>query len=101
PHGVNLGRYLKAHMPARIFAPGKIVAYSNYSAGLAGYIVQRVSGEPLDTYHSTFTQPLPATLAPLLAKGYVSVSDGKPKPFELVNPSAAGAMPASALDMAN
>jgi len=113
PDGVNLGRYLKAHMPARIFAPGKIVAYSNYSAGLAGYIVQRVSGEPLDTYiqrhilapldmrHSTFTQPLPATLAPLLAKGYVSVSDGKPKPFELVNPAPAGAMTASALDMAN
>ena len=113
PAGVNLGRYLKAHIPARIFPPGKIVAYSNYSAGLAGYIVERVAREPLDEYiqqhilapldmrHSTFTQPLPKNLAPLLAKGYVSASDGKPQPFELVNPAPAGAMTASALDMAN
>jgi len=113
PAGVDLGRYLKAHIPARIFPPGRIVAYSNYGAGLAGYIVERASGQPLDAYiqrhilapldmrHSTFTQPLPANLAPLLAKGYVSASDGKPKPFELVNPAPAGAMTASALDMAN
>ncbi|HKU80404.1 MAG TPA: serine hydrolase domain-containing protein, partial [Rhodanobacteraceae bacterium] len=78
-----------------------------------GYIVERVSGQPLDAYiqehilapldmrHSTFAQPLPANLAPLLAKGYVSASDGKPKPFELVNPAPAGAMTASALDMAH
>ena len=113
PAGVDLGRYLKQHIPSRIFPPGKIVAYSNYGAGLAGYIVERVSGQPLDAYirehilapldmrHSTFTQPLPANLAPLLAKGYVSASDGMPKPFELVNPAPAGAMTASALDMAN
>jgi CubicO group peptidase (beta-lactamase class C family) len=113
PAGVDLGRYLKAHMPARIFPPGRIVAYSNYSAGLAGYIVERVAGEPLDEYirrhilrpldmhHSTFKQPLPNNLAPLLAKGYVTASDGKPHPFELVNPAPAGAMTASALDMAN
>jgi CubicO group peptidase (beta-lactamase class C family) len=113
PDGVNLGQYLKAHIPARIFPPGKIVAYSNYSAGVAGYIVQRVSGQPLDEYiqrhilapldmqHSTFAQPLPANLAPLLAKGYTTASDGTPRPFELVNPSPAGAMTSSVLDMAN
>ena len=113
PEGVNLEHYLKAHIPARIFPPGKIVAYSNYGAGLAGYVVQRVSGQPLDEYiqrhilapldmqHSTFTQPLPGKLAPLLAKGYVSASDGKPKSFELVNPAPAGAMTASPLDMAH
>src|SRR5579884_2450492 len=43
---VNLERYLKTHLPARIFPPGEIVAYSNYGCGLAGYIVQRISGEP-------------------------------------------------------
>ncbi|MGH8146410.1 MAG: serine hydrolase domain-containing protein [Rhodanobacteraceae bacterium] len=113
PAGVNLGKYLKAHVPARIFPPGKIVAYSNYGAGLAGYIVQRVSGEPfaeyikqhilqpLDMRHSTFVQPLPAKLAPLLAKGYPSVPNGQPQPFELVNPAPAGAMTSSAMDMAN
>ena len=113
PAGVNLGKYLKAHVPARIFLPGRIVAYSNYGEGLAGYIVQRVSGEPFDEYvrrhilapldmrHSTFAQPLPARLAPLLAKGYTAASSGQPQPFELANPAPAGAMTASALDMAN
>ena len=113
PAGTNLEQYLKAHIPARIFPPGKVVAYSNYGAGLAGYIVQRVSGEPFDDYiqrhilepldmqHSTFAQPPPADLAPLLAKGYASASDGAAKPFELANPAPAGAMTSSALDMAN
>ena len=50
---------------------------------LAGYIVQRVSGEPFDDYieqhifeplgmaHSTFRQPLPANLKPLMSEGYM------------------------------
>ncbi len=109
---VNLGRYLKTHVPARIFPPGKIVAYSNYGAGLAGYIVQRVSGEPFADYvrqhifaplgmrHSSFAQPLPPALAPLMAKGYKSASDARPQPFELVDPAPAGAMSTTALDMA-
>src|SRR5215468_8267612 len=41
---------LKAWVPARVFAPGTTPAYSNYGASLAGYIVQRVSGEPFDAY---------------------------------------------------
>ncbi|MEO6925667.1 MAG: serine hydrolase domain-containing protein [Rhodanobacter sp.] len=112
PADVNLEKYLKSHIPARIFSPGDIVAYSNYGCGLAGYIVQRVSGEPFDEYikthifdpldmqHSSFAQPLPANLAPLMAKGYKSVSDGKPQPFEAVDPAPAGAMSSSATDMA-
>ena len=67
---------LKAAIPARIFPPGEVPAYSNYGASLAGYIVQRVSGEPFDKYvdkhifaplgmkHSTFAQPLPGQVAP-------------------------------------
>lgn len=110
---VNLEKYLKSHLPARIFAPGTIVAYSNYGCGLAGYIVQRVSGEPFADYikqhifdplqmtHSSFAQPLPPALAPLLSKGYESASDGKPRPFEAVDPAPAGALSSSATDMAN
>lgn len=110
--GVDLEKYLKSHIPARIYPPGEIVAYSNYGCGLAGYIVQRVSGErfdeyikkhifdPLDMQHSSFAQPLPANLAPLMAKGYESVSDGKPHSFEAVDPAPAGAMSSSATDMA-
>jgi hypothetical protein len=63
--------------------------------------IQRHILEPLDMRHSTFAQPLPASLAPLLAKGYASASDADAKPFELANPAPAGAMTSSALDMAN
>src|SRR5579862_4357228 len=41
---------LKAWVPVRVFAPGTTPAYSNYGASLAGYIVQRLSGEPFDEY---------------------------------------------------
>jgi CubicO group peptidase (beta-lactamase class C family) len=109
---VNLERYLKSHVPARIFPPGETVAYSNYGCGLAGYIVQRVSGErfedyvqrhlfqPLNMIHSSFDQPLPAALAPLMSKGYKTASDGEPQPFEFVDPPPAGALSSSAVDMA-
>ncbi|TCV97776.1 CubicO group peptidase (beta-lactamase class C family) [Luteibacter rhizovicinus] len=109
---VNLERYLKDHIPARIFPAGEFVAYSNYGCGLAGYIVQRISGEryedyiaqhifqPLGMKHSTFAQPLPASLAPLMSKAYKMASDGKPQPFEAVDPAPAGAMSTTAQDMA-
>jgi CubicO group peptidase (beta-lactamase class C family) len=110
---VNLEKYLKTHLPVRIFPPGEVVAYSNYGCGLAGYIVQRQSGErfedyiqkhifqPLDMVHSSFDQPLPASLAPLLSKGYKTASDGVPQPFEFVDPAPAGALSSSAIDMAH
>src|SRR2546426_3835658 len=40
-----IGNYLKEHLPARIFPPGTTPAYSNYATCMAGYIVQRVSGQ--------------------------------------------------------
>ena len=102
---------LKRWTPTRIYAPGSTPAYSNYGASLAGYIVQRTSGEPFDAYlehhifgplgmaHSTFRQPLPANLKPLMAEGYVSGKD-KPYGYEYVNAAPAGALAASGDDMA-
>ncbi|HEX4545969.1 MAG TPA: serine hydrolase domain-containing protein, partial [Candidatus Acidoferrum sp.] len=43
-----IAQYLPSHLPAQIFPPGTIPAYSNYATTLAAYIVQRVSGEPFD-----------------------------------------------------
>jgi CubicO group peptidase (beta-lactamase class C family) len=109
---IPLRDYLLAHMPARIYPPGKVVAYSNYGASVAGYIVQRVSGEPFADYianhileplgmdHSTFVQPLPARLAPDMAEGYLNASDKKTRPFEIIETAPAGALSATGTDMA-
>lgn len=102
---------LKRWTPERIFPAGTTPAYSNYGASLAGYIVQRVSGEPFDSYierhifvplgmaHSTFRQPLPPALAPLMSKGY-GVASAEPMPFEIVGPAPAGALSSTGEDMA-
>jgi len=106
-----IGAYLKLWTPTRIFAPGTTSAYSNYGATIAGYIVERLSGEPFDSYvqnhifgplgmtHATFDQPLPARLAPDMATGYSRASE-PPKPFELINVGPAGSLSASGGDMA-
>jgi CubicO group peptidase (beta-lactamase class C family) len=106
----NLGNHLKTHIPNRIFAPGTTPAYSNYAAALAGYVVERVSGQPFNDYihqnifkplgmtHSTFAQPLPPELAPLMSKGYELASD-EPKKFETVGAFPAGSLTSSAADM--
>lgn len=36
--------------PQQIYEPGEVIAYSNFSTSLAGYIVERVSGMPFETY---------------------------------------------------
>jgi CubicO group peptidase (beta-lactamase class C family) len=111
-HLFALDQYLKNHMPERIFPPFVVPAYSNYATTLAGYIVQRVSGEPfaryvaehiyvpLDMEHTTFVQPLPADLLPLMSNGYRKAS-GKAQPFEFVEAFPAGSVSTSALDMCN
>jgi CubicO group peptidase (beta-lactamase class C family) len=106
-----LGDYLKSWVPERIFPPGKVPAYSNYGAALAGYIVQRVSGEPFDSYiarhifqplgmtSSTFDQPLPAASVANLSKSY-QLASGRPHPFELISAWPAGSLSVTGADMA-
>lgn len=106
----NLGDYLKTHIPKRIFALGTTPAYSNYGATLAGYVVERVSGQPFNDYiqqnifkplgmtHSTFAQPLPPELVPLMSNGYLLASE-EPKEFETIGPFPAGSLTSSAADM--
>ena len=108
----NFADYLKTRLPARIFPPGEVIAYSNYGCALAGYIVQRISGErfedyisnhifqPLGMTHSTFDEPLPSNLAPLMSQGYLLASSRTPSPFQLITPPPPGALTSSAIDMA-
>jgi len=102
--------YLLEAMPARIFPPGAVPSYSNYGLTLAGYIVERVSGEPIEKYieahiltplkmnHSTFAQPLPEALEANMSQGYLAAAQGSRK-FEFVTASPAGALSATATDM--
>jgi CubicO group peptidase (beta-lactamase class C family) len=105
-----LGEWLSRNLPHRLFPKGDVEAYSNYGLSLAGYIVERVSGEPFVTYvqrhvldplgmsHSTFAQPLPADLAPMAAKPYRRSDQPAIVPFETVL-TPAGALSATAADM--
>ncbi|MDT9598867.1 serine hydrolase domain-containing protein [Sphingosinicella rhizophila] len=105
-----LGLHLKQSVPAQIYPPGRISAYSNYSTALAGYIVERVSGEPFDLYmerhifaplgmrRSTFRIPPPPALAPFVSKGYLTASQA-PGPFELDQLGPAGSISATVGDM--
>src|SRR5580700_8690894 len=45
-----LGRWLRTNLPRRLFPNGDVEAYSNYGFALAGYIVERISGEPYAAY---------------------------------------------------
>ncbi|KRG70420.1 serine hydrolase domain-containing protein [Pseudoxanthomonas dokdonensis] len=109
---VPLGDALKRWVPERIHVPGKTPAYSNYATALAGYIVQRTSGEAFDAYianhifkplgmqHSSFSQPLQPALLANMSKGYAKASDGKPKDYEFISLAPAGSLAATGTDMA-
>jgi len=102
--------YLKEHPRPLLFRPGEVPAYSNYGCALAGYIVQRVSGEPFERYveqhillplgmrQSTFDQPLPERFRKDLSQGYRTASS-EPQPYELIITRPAGSMTTTAADM--
>lgn len=108
---VDLRRALVEDPPAQVYEPGTTPAYSNYGNALAGYVVEAVSGVPFEDYvdrnilapvgmtSSSFDQPLPDHLAPHVAQGYPT-SDGQAIPFEVVGVPPAGALSATATDMA-
>lgn len=106
--------FVKTHIPQRLWAPGGEISYSNYGASLAGYIVERVSGEafpdyvernifqPLGMTTTTFREPLTGDKAAHMALGYALV-DGrfKAKPYERYDKiMPAGSAASTAPDMA-
>jgi CubicO group peptidase (beta-lactamase class C family) len=106
-----LREFLIQNQPHRIFPPGEVPAYSNYGVGLAGYVVQRVSGEPFEQYvaehifqplgmkHSSFKQPLAEDLAPFSSDGYRNNTEKPAVGFEIFNPAPAGGVSSTASDM--
>ena len=109
---VPLDVVIKRWTPTRVFDAGTTPAYSNYASALAGYIVQRVSGQrfedyveqhilaPLDMRHATFRQPLPAALQPEMGPGYEQASL-PPRTYEYVSMAPAGSLAATGEDMAH
>jgi CubicO group peptidase (beta-lactamase class C family) len=107
-----LGEVMKRYIPPRIFLPDGGPGYSNYGASLAGYIVQRVSGEPFEAYiqdhiftplgmnNSTFVQPLPAAMVPHMAVGYATSEHPGPG-FEVIDMPPAGALTTTGDDISH
>ena len=104
-------RSLRDHMlrvPDRIYPPGEIPAYSNYGLNLAGYVVERVAGEPFTDHvekhvlgaigmeHSSFRMTLPERLAALESRTYLLASD-PPFSWDVVRQIAPTEAPAGGL----
>ncbi|WP_297730340.1 serine hydrolase [uncultured Maricaulis sp.] len=97
----------QAAPPSQIFPPGETPAYSNYGTAVAGYIVQRLAGQPFEDYVAaqifepmgmdlaTFHQPLPERFEPYMSSGYINAADGEAQYYELVPMAPAGSMAAS------
>jgi len=107
---IPLEAYVKSHIPKRIYPPGEVCAYSNYGATLTGYLVQRISGKAFEAYvnenifrplgmnRTTFMQPPPADLAPLVSNGY-GLASAPAGGFEYMTLFPAGSVSSSANDM--
>ena len=89
----SLGEYLKAiPVPKRIYPPAQCPLTLIMALRLAGYIVQRISGEPFSSYienhilnplgmrRSTFRRPPPRALLSGIAKNYGPASSEEPLP---------------------
>lgn len=109
----SLEELLINDLPTRVRPPGEMSAYSNHGVALAGLVVQEISGMPWQNYiqekvlgplrmnHTSVLQPLPTSLRDSAAVGYrwggVQMEAGS---FEIIPAAPAGAMSASANDMA-
>ena len=111
---VPLSEFVARHMPARVRPPGKLSAYSNYGAALAGYIIEQVSGQSYEQYveehilkllamqHTTLRQPISMNLVDDLAEGYTYADgDYHVEPFVYIQTPPAGSMFTTATDMAH
>jgi CubicO group peptidase (beta-lactamase class C family) len=109
-----LGQYLAQNLPARTMPPGDNISYCNHCYALAGYLVEKVTGlkweqyvgenilQPLEMSRSTVQQPPRADLAADLAVGYTHAEGEYAQlPYPLMNIAPAGALYATATDMAH
>jgi CubicO group peptidase (beta-lactamase class C family) len=108
-----LSMEMRNYLPTRLYEPGTVRLYSNYGYGLAGAIIEDVTGrrfeefmltevlEPLGMLHSTFQQPLPAALelrvVPSLERNLFGFT--RPAPIIYHRASAAGGVTTTFADL--
>ncbi len=80
--GESLGEVLRANLPPRAFAPGKVSSYSDWNFSLLGYAIEGATGKPYQAVMeeilftpagmeaTTYYQPLPEEIFNNLATGY-------------------------------
>jgi CubicO group peptidase (beta-lactamase class C family) len=110
----SMADWLPRRMPGRVRPPGTYAAYSNWATALAGYIIQRVSGESFEEYlekhileplgmtHTSTRQPLPPALSSGMSQGY-EWKEGRYLPHKweiLIGAVPAGSITSTATDMA-
>ncbi|MBB4825433.1 CubicO group peptidase (beta-lactamase class C family) [Sporosarcina luteola] len=101
--------------PKQVHKPGTITSYSNYGTDLAGYIIQRVSGQPFEEYmeehvlgklqmrNSSFEQNYEQMRTAYASKGFGYIKNGEQfekTPTIYINEPPAGALHTTASDMA-
>jgi CubicO group peptidase (beta-lactamase class C family) len=93
--------YTAERLPPCVRPPGVEMSYCNHCYGLAGYLVEEISGMPFEQYvedrifeplgmdHSSFRQPLPPELAARRAVGYIFTPEIQPAetPYSPIFPS--------------
>ncbi|QTD42948.1 serine hydrolase [Sporosarcina sp. Te-1] len=113
---ISLDDYMmNEKQPKQVHKPGAITSYSNYSTALAGYIVQRVSGQPFEEYmqdqvlgklqmdNSSFKQNWEQMKTTIASKGFGYEKNGdhfETAPNIYVSESPAGSLNTTASDMA-
>lgn len=105
-----LGEVLRNNVPEQVYAPGSTIAYSNYGAALAGYVVTRLRRQswervvterffrPLGMGNSTVAQPVPENMRGQLASTY-DYGSSTPGEFRTTPLSPMGSLTASPRDM--
>ncbi len=107
-----LGTFLAQRMPSVVMPPGKIYSYSSFGIALAGYLVQKISGEPYDAYiEKNILQPLDMRdssfrltqeMAAKVATGYeYRKGRYRPEPLDYFNIAPAAGLFSTASDMAH
>ncbi len=107
-----LAEILNNEMPMRVRPPGQYASYSNHGVGIAGLIIEEITGQswsdyvdehvlrPLDMQATSTRQPLSEVLSRELSKGYdFELGKFVAKGFEFVPLGPAGGVSASGNDM--